>query len=339
LADNVSSLRGRFVPLLAALGLFLAGCAEKDYPQSAIHPRSDYARWIQDLLELQVIWVVIIFVITMALLLYAVLRFRTRPGAPDPKPVHGNTVLEVAWTIAPAIILALVAIPTVVTIYKTQGAPPPNALKVTVIAHQWWWEFQYPELGIVTANEMHVPVGRTVAFDLKTADVIHSFWFPAAGGKRDAVPNRLHHMWFTPDSVGTYPGQCGEFCGLSHGNMRMKMMVRTPEEFEAWVAQQQAGPAEPDSASLAGQGKAFFMRSACIACHTVKGVSAGVLGPNLTHVGSRTSIAAGLFPNDTEHLGRWISDAPAMKPGALMLKMSLPPDQNAAIVAYLQSLK
>jgi cytochrome c oxidase subunit 2 len=326
--------------MLSALAA-LAGCRVSDYPQSAIHPRSDYALWIQKLLEIQVIWVVIIFVITMGLLFYAMFRFRNRPGAPEPRHVHGHTMLEVAWTIAPAIILALVAVPTVVTIYKTQGAPPPGALQVTVVGHQWWWEFQYPELGVTTANEMHVPLGRPIAVDIKTADVLHSFWFPAMGGKRDAVPTHTNRLWFTPDSVGTFPGQCAELCGVSHANMRMKLMVQTPEEFEAWAAAQKAPPAEPDSTSLAGQGKELFRKGMglCFTCHTVEGVTAGKIGPNLTHVASRTTIASGLFPNDPDHLQRWVSDAPSRKPGSLMPKMTMPPEQISAIVAYLQTLK
>jgi cytochrome c oxidase subunit II len=319
--------------------LLASGCRSQDYPQSAIHPRSDYATWIQELLEIQVIWVIIIFVLVMGLLLYAAVRFRARPGAPDPKPIHGHTGLEVAWTIAPAIILALVAVPTVVTIYKTQGAAPPGAMQVQVIGHQWWWEFKYPDLGIVTANEMHVPKGQTVYVRINSADVLHSFWFPAIGGKRDAVPTHDNHIWFTPSEAGTFPGQCGEFCGMSHGNMKMKLMVEEPAQFQAWVANQKAPPVTPDSLSLAGHGKTVFSRSACIACHTVQGVSPGIIGPNLTHIASRTSIAAALYPNDAEHLSRWIQNAPKLKPGSLMPKLALPPDQVSAIVAYLQSLK
>lgn len=325
--------------VLAALALLASGCRLEDYPQSAVHPRSDYARWIQSLLETQILWVVIIFVPVMALLLYACFRFRDRPGAPEPKHVHGHTGLEVAWTIAPAIILALVAVPTVVTIYKTQGAPPPGALQVTVVGHQWWWEFRYPELGVVTADEMVIPMGRTTAVDITTADVLHSFWFPAMGGKRDAVPARTNRMWFTPDTVGTFPGTCAELCGVSHANMHMKLMVVSPAEFDAWVEHQKSPPVAPDSTSLAGQGKRYLMQSACIACHTINGLTAGPIGPNLTHVGSRTSFAGALFPNDPDHLKRWITNAPAMKPGSIMPKMALPPEQVDAIVAYLQSLK
>lgn len=317
----------------------LAGCALQDYPQSTLHPHSDYARGIQRLLETLVLWVVIIFVLVEGALIWTVVRFRSRPGAAEPKHVHGNTMLEVAWTIAPALILAFVAVPTVLTIFKTQAKAPKGALEIKVIGHQWWWEFQYPEYGITTASEMHIPVGRPVAVSLETADVIHSFWFPIVGGKRDVVPSHINHMWFTADSVGEFPGQCAELCGVSHANMRMKLFVRTPEEFQAWTAAQKALPVEPDTTSLAGKGKAVFLEVGCVACHTIEGISPGNIGPNLTHVGSRTTIAGSIYPNDPDHLAKWITDPQARKPGATMLNLGLNPEQVSALVAYLQSLK
>ncbi len=325
--------------LIATALLAIAGCNLREFPQSTLSPHSNYAWWIQHLLEQLVFWVVVIFVIVQGLLIYAVVRFRNRPGAPDPKPVHGNTMLEIGWTIAPAIILTLVAVPTVLTIYRTQGKAPEGSLAVKVVGHQWWWEFQYPALGIVTANEMHVPVGRAVVVAIESADVIHSFWFPVVGGKRDAIPNRTNQLWFIADSVGTFPGQCAELCGISHANMRMKLMVDTPADFDAWVAGQKRGPVQPDSTTLAGKGKALFAQSACVGCHTIEGVSAGVIGPNLTHVGSRTSFAGSLYHNDETNLGKWITNAPALKPGSLMPNLGLPPDQVSALVAYLESLK
>jgi len=326
--------------LLGLLPLvLLLGCTLEQYPQSAMHPRSDYAIWLQDLLEGLVFWVVLIFVLVEGALIVAVIRFRARPGMPDPKPVHGHTGLEIAWTIAPALILAAVAVPTVATVFKTQSKAPAGALQVEVIGHQWWWEFRYPEYQITTANELHVPVGRTVSVSLATADVIHSFWFPAMGGKRDVVPARTNHMWFTPNSTGEFPGQCAELCGISHANMRMKLFVRTPEEFDAWVVAQRAGPAEPDTLSTEARGKQVFMTAGCVACHTINGVSNGVLGPNLTHVGGRSTIAAALFDNTPHELGKWIADPPARKPGTSMLKLPMSPDQLADLVAYLTSLK
>lgn len=327
---------------LVALPLLAVGCRLIDYPQSTLNPQSDYAWSIQHLLDQLVFWVVVIFVLVQGLLIYAVMRFRSRPGAPEPKPVHGNTALEVGWTIAPALILLLIAVPTVTAIFKTQGKPPADAMTIKVVGHQWWWEFQYPALGITTADEMHVPVGKAIAIELESADVIHSFWFPSMGGKRDVVPARTNHMFFTADSVGTFPGQCAELCGLSHANMRMKLMVERPEDFERWAQQQQAAPFEPDSTTSAGAGKLLFSQSACIGCHTIQGVSEGVIGPNLTHVGSRTTLAGGILPNTPEAMARWITDAPAQKPGSLMPNLAglgITAEQVPALVAYLQSLK
>jgi cytochrome c oxidase subunit 2 len=323
--------------LLGAMALF--GCSLRDYPQSTLSPHSDYAWSIQHLLEQLVFWVVLIFVLVEAALIFTVVRFRSRPGSPEPRPVHGNTVLEVAWTIAPALILTFVAVPTVLTIFKTQAKAPPGSLEIKVVGHQWWWEFQYPEQGITTGSEMHIPVGKPVSLSLETADVIHSFWFPVIGGKRDVVPARTNHMWFTADSVGVFPGQCAEFCGMSHGNMHMKLFVDTPRDFDAWVAAQKAPPVEPDSTSLAGKGKQVYLEVGCVACHTIEGISPGVIGPNLTHIGSRTTIAGSLYPNHADELSRWLANPQARKPGAIMLNLGLNPDQIAALVAYLQSLK
>jgi cytochrome c oxidase subunit 2 len=324
---------------LILVSLVLCGCALQDYPQSTLHPHSDYAWSIQRLLETLVFWVVVIFVLVEGALIVTVVRFRNRPGAKEPKPVHGHTALEVAWTIAPALILAFVAVPTVLTIFRTQAKAPAGALQVKVIGHQWWWEFQYPEYGITTASELHIPVGRPVAVSLETADVIHSFWVPIVGGKRDVVPSHVNHIWFTADTVGVFPGQCAELCGVSHANMRMKMFVQTPEDFLAWTTGQSAAPIEPDSTSLAGRGKQVFLEVGCVACHTIRGISPGIIGPDLTHVGSRTSIAGSLYPNDAEHLANWLANPQLRKPGTTMLNLGLNPDQIAALVAYLHSLK
>jgi len=326
----------------AALLIALAGCTRQEFPQSSLHPQADYSGWIQTLNLQLTFWVVVIFVIVEGLLLVAVVRFRSRPGAPEPAHVHGNTALEIAWTLAPAVILTLVAVPTVLTIWKTQVKPPGEAVHVKVIGHQWWWEFQYPDLGVTTASEMHVPLGHEVAVDIESADVMHSFWFPAVAGKRDAIPGHTNHIWFKPDSLGEFPGQCAEFCGMSHANMRMKLFVETTDQFNAWVADQKRPPAEPDSTTVGGQGRQIFSQAACIACHTVDGVSAGIIGPNLTHVGSLTTLAGGLFSNTPDEMAKWIADAPGRKPGAIMFplaQLGITKEQIPALVAYLQSLK
>ena len=214
----------------------------------------------------------------------------------------------------PALILLIIAIPTIQVIFRTQGAAAPShALTVTVRGWQWWWEFRYPSLDVVTANELHLPVGRPVVFALEGPDVIHSFWVPQLGGKRDVVPGRLNRITLTPERVGEYWGQCAEFCGVSHANMGLRVIVEEPAAFDRWVAAQKAAPPEPEGA--AAEGKALYTRSACVGCHAIRGVSAGALGPDLTHFGSRARFGAGLWPNTGEHVVAWLKDPPALKPG------------------------
>jgi cytochrome c oxidase subunit 2 len=293
-------------------------------------------------------------------------------------------------------------------IFKTQAPAPAGSLQVEVIGHQWWWEFRYPEHGITTANELYLPIGRTVNFAIRTNDVIHSFWIPQLGGKRDAVSNRTNYVWFTPDSVGemAFNGTCNEYCGTSHANMRLRAFTVSPENFDKWVAHQKApasfgvatvqpaaaiapiaepysfprdrvpdhvmpktpvpaGLTFPENVLAAGdpqRGMQIYSRSACIGCHKVRGnpTSLGVTGPDLTHIASRLTIAAGLYPNDARHLALWIKNARRMKPMSSGLSMptlgigeadpfskikatanlgGLTDEQIADIVAYLMQLK
>lgn len=312
------------------------------FPQNTLAPSSDFGWAIQDLFSGIFWFALFVFVVVESLLLVAILRYRQRPGAPEPKPRHGHTLLEIGWTLAPALILVFVAVPTVRTIFGTAGRAPEGALRVEVVGHQWWWEFRYPDLGLATANELHLPVGKAAALEMTSADVIHSFWTPALGGKRDVVQGRTTRLAFTPDSVGVYSGQCAEFCGTSHANMRLLVVVESDSAFRAWVARERGGPAAQPPGSLAERGRELFARSPCIACHTVEGVptARGVTGPNLTHVGGRLTIASGLLENTPDNLRRWIADAPAVKPGALMPPMTmLSAAELDALVAFLQGLK
>ncbi|HKW39728.1 MAG TPA: cytochrome c oxidase subunit II [Gemmatimonadales bacterium] len=330
----------RFRWWLTSAALLLVGCAGP-FPQSTLQPRSDFAR-ATDVLFTEILWwAAVVFVLVELVLVVTLVRFRHREGRPAPTPTHGHTIMEIAWTLAPAVILVFVAVPTVRTIFSTAGDAPADALKVEVIGHQWWWEYRYPELGIVTADEMHLPVGKPVQVAITSADVIHSFWAPALGGKRDAIPGRVNRIAFRADSVGDYSGQCAEFCGASHANMRLQVVVESQPAFQAWADAQKAAAAAPAKGSLAEQGRAVYGRSACIGCHTIQGVSPGIIGPNLTHVGSRTTLAGGIFPNDSAHLASWIADAPALKPGSIMTRMKPPLSDAdiAALVAYLESLK
>ncbi len=330
----------RFRLWLATLSLTALGCGGP-FPQTTLHPRSDFGSAIDRLFTDILGWAVVVFAIVEALLVYTLIRYRHRPGGPAPKPLHGHTALEIAWTLAPAFILLFIAVPTMRTIFVTAGEAPASALKVDVVGHQWWWEYRYPDLGIVTASELHVPVGQPVQLSITSADVIHSFWAPGLGGKRDAIPGHVTRIAFRADSTGDYSGQCAEFCGVSHANMRLRVFVDGDAAFQAWVKRQQGGPAPIAKGSLAARGREVFSRNACIGCHTMAGVpvAKGVVGPNLTHVGSRSTIAGGIFPNDSLHLARWIADAPSLKPGSLMTKMLLGDADLAALVAYLQSMR
>ncbi len=325
---------------VACLGLLAlpldASWAQGPYPQTTLEPKSEVARSIDRVLDDIVIWVIVIFVIVEAGLVVTVIRFRRRPGGAPARAIHGNTALEIGWTLAPAIILAFIAVPTVKAIFAN-AKPTKGDIVVRVVGHQWWWEFQYPGLGVITANELHLPVHKTVSFELESADVIHSFWVPAFAGKKDLIPGSTNHLWFTPEQTGTFPGQCAEFCGASHANMMFKVMVHPQAEFDAWVAQQKAPVPAPDSTSLAARGLAIYQKGQCVACHMIDGVSYGVLGPNLGKLATRTTIAAGMFPNDDAHLAAWIKNAPAKKPGSLMMDMNLSDDDIAALVAYLRT--
>ena len=325
----------------AALGTFvlaLGGCAW-DAPMSTLVAHSDFARAILSVYSI-VTWVTgIIGALVFVLLVVTLLRFRARPGDTAlPSQVRGHTLLEIVWTIAPALALLLIAIPTIQVVFRTQSAAtPPDALQVNVRGWQWWWEFRYPQLDIVTANELHLPAGRRVVLRLEGPDVIHSFWIPQLGGKRDVIPGRVNQITLTAERPGEYWGQCAEFCGASHANMGMRAIVDTPADFERWVAQQRAAPAE--AAGPAATGKALFAASACVGCHTIKGVSEGVLGPDLTHFGGRGMLAAGMWPNTPENVAEWVKDPQRLKPGVKMPALGLTDEQAQAIAAYLMSLK
>jgi cytochrome c oxidase subunit 2 len=307
-------------------------------PMSTLGGRSDFARAISDVYAI-VTWVSIaILVVVVTALVYVLIRYRDRGDPALPRQVRGHSLLEIAWTIAPALVLLVIAIPTIQVVFRTQSsAVPADALEVTVRARQWWWEFRYPDLGIVTANELHLPVGRPVSLELEGPDVIHSLWVPQLGGKRDVVPGRVNRLVFTPDTPGEFPGQCAEYCGISHANMRMVVFVHPAESWPGWVAAQQAAAAV--AAAEVAEGAALYAKSACVGCHTIRGVSAGVVGPDLTHFGSRQTLAAGLRPNTPEHLTAWLKEPAAVKPGVKMPALGLDDEQARAIAAYLLSLK
>jgi cytochrome c oxidase subunit II len=460
--------------LFAAFAFAALSCNEA-HPNSTLVPHSDFGREIDFLWNRLLLLGTIVFVLVEGALIFVVFKYRRRENQGPPPQTHGSTPIEITWTLIPAVILVFIAVPTVKTIFITQAAAAPGSLNIDVTGHQWWWEFKYPDYGVTTANEIYLPVGRTVNFRLRSADVIHSFWAPELGGKRDVVTNRTNYIWYTPDTSiasSVWNGFCAEYCGTSHANMRFRVFTVTPEQFESWAAGQKmparfgavaaptpaagstpppAGGAEvttpggtntptqpaqaaaqgiaqrssgtgavggtqaaiarsrnpeanpgasgglvgaasvatttaalppgyifprdkipafaiPHSPTPAGlnftpgltgnahRGQQVFTTSACAGCHTIAGNpnAIGIIGPNLTHIGSRSTIAAGRYPNTAAYLALWIKNARLMKPGVIMptlgldeydpqlktkVTSGLTDQQIADIVAYLTVLK
>jgi cytochrome c oxidase subunit 2 len=362
---------------LVALALVAAACAP-NATQDSLQPAGPYARKAYDL-YVPVFWVATaIFVVVEGLLVYFAWKYRHRKGREGiPPQVHGNTRLEIAWTILPAIILAGVAVPTVTTIFDLAREPEGDVLNVHVLGHQWWWEFDYPEEGINTANELHIPTDRPVylrlcavgvgyqgqvapsecqpgppegSFPATLGDsVIHSFWVPELAGTQDVIPGRTNFMVIQADEPGTYTGQCKEFCGLSHAYMKFTVVAHTPEDFEAWVAAQRAPAAMPSVGTPAAAGAEVFAGQ-CIACHAIDGLQGpdgqpipiqqqSNNGPNLTHFASRGCFAGCMLETNDENLRRWLEDPPSVKAGSWMPSYNLTPEQIDQLIAYLNSLR
>ena len=287
----------------------------------------------------------LIFTVVSILLVYAIVKFRARPTNTDREPaqVYGSTQIELAWTIIPVLIVVVLFAATARVIHAIQDAPrPATALDVTVIGHQFWWEYRYPALGVVTANELHVPVSdpsrpRPTFLTLLSADTDHSFWVPQLGGKTDLIPNRINTMWFDPQRTGVFLGQCAQYCGTQHGKMLQRVSVDSPEDFAAWVEAQRR-PAALDAGAV--EGRRIFESTACINCHAVNGtVANGRFGPDLTHLMSRTTIAAGAAANTAENLRLWLKNPDAIKPGSLMPAMNMTDAELDALVGYMLSLR
>ena len=287
----------------------------------------------------------VIFLIVAGLLTYSIVRFRARSSddSREPPQVYGSNPIEFAWTTVPVLIVFVLLLTTVRVVYSVQARPrPPGALSVHVIGHQWWWEFRYPALGVVTANELHVPVSDlgspTPTFlDLESADVAHSFWVPRLAGKTDVIPNKKNTMWIDPHVPGTYLGQCAEFCGTEHAMMLLRVVVESRSDFDSWVATQKQ-PAKVDPS--VAHGRQVFEATACINCHTVQGTAAdGRFGPDLTHLMTRETIGSGVAMNTPDHLRIWLADPNVMKPGALMPAMGLDNRDLDALVDYLATLR
>ena len=343
--------------LLGTLVALLLGCTPSD-PQSTFDTLGPVSR-SQARLFFVIFWAgLFVFITVGGALLYATIRFRRKPGQGDPEQVHGNTRLEIAWTIVPALLLAGVAVPTIFTIFDNLNSPEPpekGGLEVQAIGHQWWFEFRYPhpdnpEEEVVFANELHIPVDEVVNVELDSVDVIHSFWVPKLAGKVDMVPNNTNTMWLQADEEGEYFGQCAEFCGVAHANMRFKVIAESREDFDAWLRAQAAPAFEPVD-PLAVEGQEVFMssRAGCRGCHTIDGTSArGQIGPDLTHFASRRLFAGSILENTQQNLREWLEDPDKLKPGNFMARdaavynvpeRALTEPQISALIAYLRGLE
>lgn len=286
-----------------------------------------------------------IFVVVAGLIAYAIFRFRQH-GPDDnsePAQIYGSTQVELAWTVIPVLIVVVLFLTTARMIFAIQDAPKPkSALDVNVVGHQFWWEFNYPKLGIHAVNEMHVPVSSPESpaptfMRLLSADVIHSFWVPQLSGKTDLIPNNVNELWIDPQHTGLYVGQCAQFCGVQHAKMLLRVYVDTPEDFAAWVKNQQQKAVADDRVA---EGRHVFETQACMNCHTISGtVATGRFGPDLTHLMSRDTLASGAVTNTRDHLHEWIRNPDTYKPGSLMPAMQLNDQQLDQVTAYLSTLR
>lgn len=342
---SLSSIRFR----LSSLFLTFAGAlpAMAQGPQgtpSTMAPASTPAHEIYGLSLFVIVIIASIFSTVIGLLVVALFKFRARAGDEhnEPAQIYGSVQVELAWTVIPILIVVVLFLTTARVIFAIQDAPKPkSALDVTVIGHQFWWEFRYPQLNIITANELHVPVSAVdhpspTYLRLLSADVDHSFWVPQLAGKTDLIPNHPNQMWIAPNATGLYFGQCAQFCGVEHARMLIRVYVDSPETFAEWVRNQQR-PAVQDPAVAAG--RQIFETEACVNCHAISGTAArGTAGPDLTHLMSRATIAAGAAANTPDNLHAWIKDPSTFKPGALMPAMQLTDQQIDQVVAYLSTL-
>ena len=350
------NLRGEFLRqlarvrsgLLTYLLLSSAHVAFANSPTNIFAPAATPARSIFSLSMLVLSVTLAIFLIVGGLLLYALIRFRHRSSDSEHEPaqIYGSNQIELSWTVIPILIVVMLFLTTTRVIWQTEAAPKPSgAVDVVVIGHQFWWEYRYPKLGVVTANELHIPTSdpkdpTPTYLEMSSADVSHSFWIPRLAGKTDLIPNRINTMWFDPPEAGLYLGQCAQYCGTQHAKMLLRVYADSPANFAAWIRrQQQVSTKNLSDNSAAQEGRAIFLRTACMNCHTIAGTSAnGRFGPDLTHVASRDTIASGPIENTPQNLRKWIADPNVMKPGSLMPSMHLNDHDLDAITAYLTTL-
>ncbi len=320
----------RLVPLFAVLALMLSGC------QGALNPQGTNAKDQFWLIQLAFYIMILVLLVVFVLFFYAIIRYRKRKGQTGyPKQVEGNHKLEVIWTVVPFLLLMILAVPMIMLTFTLakDTSKDKDAIHVKVTAHQFWWQFEYPDLKINTGNDLVIPAGKTISLEIVSADVAHSFWVPQLTGKMDAIPGITNKMYFTADKPGVYKGKCAELCGASHALMDFKVVVKSEADFTAW-ADHLKQPAV--LAADAKQGEEIF-KNKCIQCHAVDPGQPG-LGPNLAGFGSRETVA-GFRPRTDEWISKWLKDPQAVKPGTLMPNVGLTDSEVTSLVKYLQEQK
>jgi cytochrome c oxidase subunit 2 len=351
------------------LCVFLAQVSQPELNLSTFDPASPSATWIRSLALFVLAVAALIFLVVEGVLIYSLVRFRKQPATPgtEPPQVYGSIPIEIAWTVGPALIVFLLVLVVIRTEYEVRPSPGPlpeqwQPLHVTVVGHQWWWEYRYTgysgeSLDVVTANELHLPqsepgdpravVKRPVYLRLESVDVAHSWWVPRLAGKTDLIPGRVNDLWFLTEKTGLYHGQCAEFCGAQHANMLLRVEVESPELFRRWLDNER----QPEAGTARDQpGRKVFLAQACVNCHRIRGATPDdilgtrtkdgtLFGPDLTHLASRQTLASGILPNTRENLIKWIANPQAIKPGCRMPAMGLSADDIEKIADYLGALQ
>jgi cytochrome c oxidase subunit 2 len=306
---------------------------------NALDPQSPLARAIYDLGIVSGIVFALIFIIVTGAITFAIFRFRTRAGEPDPRQILGNRKVEIAWTIIPFLIVILLFVMTLSAMNRADPPPAPSA-DLVITGHQFWWQVDYPGSGAITANEIHIPAGKPLSVRLESADVLHEFWVPKLTRKMSNVPGQPNHIWLQADKPGSYIGQCSEFCGTQHAWMRILVVADEPAQFEEWQ-RAQLQPARAATTDATAKGLAVFQTSTCISCHAIRGVAGADsrVAPDLTHVGSRKQLASGMIDNTPANMRLWLKSPQHIKPGALMPDFSLTDQQLDQLATYLSTLQ
>ncbi|GAF63937.1 cytochrome caa3 subunit II [Bacillus sp. TS-2] len=331
----------RFLPFSLLL-LLLAGCGEENL--TALDPKGPQAEWLLDNMLLSIYVMAFVTIVVFAIFFIILAKFRRKPGDDEiPKQVHGNTALEITWTVIPILLLVILAVPTITgTFMMADTEPDPEVGEDTVVikvtGHQYWWQFDYENEGFTAGQEVYIPVGEKVLFELHSVDVLHSFWVPALGGKMDTVPGITNEMWLEASYADVYKGKCAELCGPSHALMDFKLIALERDDYDAWVEGMQAEPAEPED-ELVAAGQEVFESQSCIGCHAVGGEGMAT-GPTLTNFGDREVFAGYLDIEDEGALAQWIKDPKSLKQGTLMpgYEGQINDEDMEALIAYLKSL-